>query len=145
MKKLVTLIAVALGGVGATAGTAAAAGGWTSVSVPSTGNNVTLLGASARANNDAWAVGQQFVAAGQPQAPAAAFHWNGIAWSQTPTPNLGQYGALRAVSSSSLTERIGHRLHDDQKVRLRNPDRALERLVVLGHFGRRLHGWRGRT
>ncbi|MGO9899839.1 MAG: hypothetical protein ACLP0J_09135 [Solirubrobacteraceae bacterium] len=104
MKKLVTLIAVALGVVGATAGTAAAAGGWTSSSVPSTGNNVTLLAGSARANNDAWAVGQQFVAAGQPQAPAAAFHWNGMAWSQTPTPNLGQYGALRAVSSSSLND-----------------------------------------
>jgi hypothetical protein len=102
MKKLVILIAVALTG-GALA-PAAFAAGWTTVSVPSTGNNVVLLGASARTNADAWAVGQQFVAAGQPQAPAAAYHWTGSAWSLTPTPNLGEYGALRAVSASSATD-----------------------------------------
>jgi hypothetical protein len=80
--------------------------GWTSVSVPSTGNNVSLLGAFARTNSDAWAVGQQFVAAGQPQAPAAAYHWSGSAWTLTPTPNLGEYGALRAVSASSATDAL---------------------------------------
>ena len=94
MKKLVMLIAVALGAGGVVAPTALAAGGWTEVSVPSTGNNVTLLGASARASTDAWAVGQQFVADGEPQAPAVAYHWSGTSWSLTPTPSLGQYGAL---------------------------------------------------
>ena len=102
MKKLGILIAVALTG-GALA-PAAFAAGWMTVSVPSTGNNVVLLGASARTNADAWAVGQQFVAAGQPQAPAAAYHWTGTSWSLTPTPNLGEYGALRAVSASSATD-----------------------------------------
>jgi hypothetical protein len=102
MKKLGILIALALTG-GALA-PAAFAAGWTAVSVPSTGNNVVLLGASARTNSDAWAVGQQFVAAGQPQAPAVAYHWTGTSWSLTPTPNLGEYGALRAVGASSAND-----------------------------------------
>jgi hypothetical protein len=105
MKKLVILIASLLGAMGALAMAAYAATGWTAVSVPSTGNNVILLGASARTNSDAWAVGQQFVGAGQPQAPPVAYHWNGTAWSLTPTPSLGsQYGALRSVSASSATD-----------------------------------------
>ena len=118
MKKLVTIITVALGAVGALAPVASAAGVWTAVSVPSTGNNVVLLGASARTNSDAWAVGQQFVAAGQPQAPAVAYHWNGTSWSLTPTPNLGEYGALSSVSASSATDAwavgftvVGRRVH----------------------------------
>lgn len=102
MKKLVFLIAVGLTG-GALA-PAAFAAGWTTVNVPSTGNNVVLLGASARTNSDAWAVGQQFVAAGKPPAPAVAYHWTGTKWSLTPTPSLGQYGALRAVSASSASD-----------------------------------------
>ena len=104
MKKLVILTVLAFTALGALAMAAYAATGWTTVSVPSTGNNVVLLGASARTNNDAWAVGQQFVGAGQPQAPAAAYHWDGTSWSLTPTPNLGQYGALSSVSASSATD-----------------------------------------
>jgi len=104
MKKLVIRIAWLLGAAAAVAPAASAATGWTAVGVPSTGNNVILLGASARTNSDAWAVGQQFVGAGQPQAPAVAYHWTGASWSLTPTPNLGQYGALRSVSASSATD-----------------------------------------
>jgi hypothetical protein len=104
MKKLVILIASLVGATAAFAMAAYAATGWTAVSVPSTGNNVVLLGASARTNSDAWAVGQQFVGAGQPQAPAVAYHWNGTSWSLTPTPNLGQYGALRSVSAGSAND-----------------------------------------
>jgi hypothetical protein len=104
MKKLVILIPSLLGALGALAMAAYAATGWTAVSVPSTGNNVILLGASGRTNSDAWAVGQQFVGAGQPQAPAVAYHWTGASWSLTPTPNLGEYGALRSVSASSATD-----------------------------------------
>lgn len=96
--------AAALTGALVMAAPAIAAPGWTAVTVPSTGNNVSLLGASARTNTDAWAVGQQFVGAGQPQAPAVAYHWTGAAWSLTPTPNLGEYGALDAVSASSATD-----------------------------------------
>jgi hypothetical protein len=122
MKKLARLIALPLAiaaagvaypavagahtraGATVTSPTASPATGWTQVSVPSTGNNVVLLGVAARTDSDAWAVGQQFVAAGQPQAPAVAYHWNGMAWSLTPTPNLGQYGALDAVSAGSATD-----------------------------------------
>ncbi|HUO73685.1 MAG TPA: hypothetical protein VMU39_23140 [Solirubrobacteraceae bacterium] len=104
MKKLAISAALSLAVAASITESAFAAGGWTQVSVPSTGNNVSLLGASARTNSDAWAVGQQFVAAGQPQAPAVAYHWNGSAWSLTPTPNLGEYGALEAVSASSASD-----------------------------------------
>ena len=101
MKKLVILTAVAFAAIGTMAMAAYAATGWTTVSVPSTGNNVILSGASARTNSDAWAVGQQFVGAGKPPAPAVAYHWTGTGWSLVPTPSLsGQYGALRAVSAS---------------------------------------------
>ena len=83
----------------------AASGGWTVVSVPpSTDSNVLLAGASADSNTDAWAVGQQFVAAGQPPAPPVAYHWDGSAWSMVPTPSLGEYGAFGAVSASSATD-----------------------------------------
>ncbi|HUA03923.1 MAG TPA: hypothetical protein VMB27_08475 [Solirubrobacteraceae bacterium] len=104
MKKLVLAVAASMAAYLVIAPAAFAAGGWTSVNVPSTGNNVSLLGASARTNSDAWAVGQQFVAAGQPQAPAVAYHWNGTSWSLTPTPDLGEYGALDGVSASSATD-----------------------------------------
>jgi hypothetical protein len=85
-------------------GTAFAASGWTTATIPSTGNNVSLLGASARTNTDAWAVGQQFGAAGQAPTPPVVYHWNGSAWSLTATPSLGEYGALQAVSASSATD-----------------------------------------
>ena len=42
------------------ASAAVAATGWTVESIPQTGNNTVLLGASARTSTDAWAVGQQF-------------------------------------------------------------------------------------
>ena len=74
IKKLAIIAALSLAVTVSITQTAFAAGGWTQVSVPSTGYNVSLLGAIARTNSDAWAVGQQFVAAGQPQAPAVAYH-----------------------------------------------------------------------
>jgi hypothetical protein len=85
-------------------GSAFAAGGWTAVSIPGTGNNVDLHGVFARTNTDAWAVGQQFVGAGQPPAPPAIYHWNGTAWSLVSSPALPQAGALVAVSASSATD-----------------------------------------
>ena len=68
-------MSVTLAAALAVAPSAFAAGGWTAVNVPSTGNNVSLLGVAARTKSDAWAVGQQFVGAGQPRAPAVAYHW----------------------------------------------------------------------
>ena len=93
-----------------------AAGGWTQVSIPATGNNVDLHGVFARTDTDAWAVGQQFVAAGQPPAPPAIYHWNGTAWSLVSSPALPQASSLGSVSASSATdawavggERVGRR------------------------------------
>jgi hypothetical protein len=81
-----------------------AAGGWTTVSIPATGNNTDLHGVFARTNTDAWAVGQQFGAAGQAPPPPAIYHWNGTAWSLVSSPALPQASALVAVSASSATD-----------------------------------------
>jgi hypothetical protein len=63
----------ALGAAAATVvllgGTAAAATGWTVVTVPQTGISTVLYGAFARTGTDAWAVGRQFGASGQPAPP----------------------------------------------------------------------------
>jgi hypothetical protein len=86
------------------AGSAAfAAGGWTTVSIPATGNNTSLEGVFARTATDAWAVGEQFGAAGQTP-PPAIYHWNGAAWSLVSSPALPGPGALMAVSASSATD-----------------------------------------
>jgi hypothetical protein len=53
MKKLGLTVTAALVAALAFAPSAFAAGAWASMSVPSTGNNVSLLGASARTNSDA--------------------------------------------------------------------------------------------
>ena len=88
----------------AAGGTAYAASGWTAVSVPPTGNNVSLLGAAALSSTDAWAVGQQFAAAGKPAPPPVTYHWDGSAWSLKATPSLGQLAALDSVSASSAND-----------------------------------------
>jgi hypothetical protein len=85
-------------------GSALAATGWTVETIPSTGNNVELLGASARTSTDAWAVGEQFGGAGQAPPPPVSYHWNGTAWSLVPTPTLGVSSALRGVSASTATD-----------------------------------------
>jgi hypothetical protein len=85
------------------ASAASAATGWTVASVPQTGNNTILLGAAARTSTDAWAVGEQFGAAGQTP-PPVSYHWNGSAWSLVATPTLGVSSALLAVSASTATD-----------------------------------------
>jgi hypothetical protein len=86
------------------ASAASAATGWTVTTVPQTGNNTILLGAAARTSTDAWAVGEQFAAAGQAPPPPVSYHWNGSAWSIVATPTLGVSSALRAVSASTATD-----------------------------------------
>ena len=86
------------------ASAASAATGWTVVTVPQTGNNTILLGAAARTSTDAWAVGEQFAAAGQAPPPPVSYHWNGSAWSIVGTPALGVSSALLAVSASTATD-----------------------------------------
>jgi hypothetical protein len=103
----------------AMAAPAAAAVGWTSVSVPPTGNNTELNGMSARTSTDAWAVGVQFGAAGQTPPPPVAYHWNGSAWSLTATPSLGVNAGLNAVSASSASDAwaVGFTLPSGYRVR----------------------------
>jgi hypothetical protein len=86
------------------ASAASAATGWTVTAVPQTGNNTILLGAAARTSTDAWAVGEQFAAAGQAPPPPVSYHWNGFAWSIVATPTLGVSSALLAVSASAATD-----------------------------------------
>jgi len=103
------------------ASAASAATGWTVVSVPQTANNTILLGASARTSTDAWAVGEQFAAAGQAPPPPVSYHWNGTAWSLVATPALGVSSSLMAVSASAATDAwaVGFEIlgrHDDGTV-----------------------------
>ena len=84
--------------------TAAAAAGWTMVTVPQTGISTVLYGAFARTGTDAWAVGRQFGPSGQPAPPPVTYHWNGSAWSLFTVPALTAAASLAAVSASSATD-----------------------------------------
>jgi hypothetical protein len=86
------------------AGPAFAAAGWTVVSVPRTPSNTELNGAFVRTASDAWAVGQQFGAAGQLPPPPVTYHFNGTRWSLVGTPDLGTSASLAAVSASGASE-----------------------------------------
>jgi hypothetical protein len=103
----------------AMAAPAAAAAGWTRVSVPQTGNNTELNAVSARTSTDAWAVGVQFGAAGQTPPPPVAYRWTGSAWSLTATPSLGVNAGLNAVSASSASDAwaVGFTLPSGYRVR----------------------------
>jgi hypothetical protein len=105
MRRMSIILTLSLAAAAVTAQSASAAtGGWTAASVTPLAGNVQLQGASALNNSDAWAVGSESVGAGQPPAPAVAYHWNGTTWSLTPTPNLGEAVGLEAVSASSSTD-----------------------------------------
>ena len=86
------------------ASTAFAATGWNVTTIPQTGNNTILTGASADSGSDEWAVGEQFAGAGQAPPPPVSYHWNGTGWSLVATPTLGVASALLAVSASSPTD-----------------------------------------
>ena len=83
---------------------ASASTGWSVVTVPQTGNNTILTGASASTSTNAWAVGEQFGAAGQAPPPPVSYHWNGTAWSLVATPTLGVSSSLLSVSASTSTD-----------------------------------------
>jgi hypothetical protein len=106
-RRLRWLIPAAVAGASVVAAPiASAASGWTVVTVPQTANNTILNGASAHTASDVWAVGQQFVGAGQAQAPPVSYHWNGTGWSLIGTPSLGAStpGVLLGVSSASPSD-----------------------------------------
>jgi hypothetical protein len=85
-------------------GPAAAATGWTVVTVPQTSSSSALYGAFARTGSDVWAVGRQFGPPGQAAPPPVAYHWDGSAWSLVSTPALIAVASLVAVSASSATD-----------------------------------------
>jgi hypothetical protein len=85
---------------------ALAAGGWTIVAAPPTGQNATLTSVATVSDSDAWAVGYHsgnaFTNVG---AKALIGNWNGTAWSQVATPATpGNTALLYAVSASSATD-----------------------------------------
>src|SRR5580658_2673828 len=96
---------VALAGAPLLFGAAVSAStGWSVVTVPQTGNNTMLTGASALNSTDAWAVGEQFAAAGQAPPPPVSYKWNGTGWSLVATPTLGVPSSLLSVSASRPTD-----------------------------------------
>jgi hypothetical protein len=83
-----------------------AAGAWTIVAAPPTGQNATLTSVAAVSGSRAWAVGfhsgNAFTNVG---ARALIDHWNGTAWSQAATPATpGNTALLLGVSASSATD-----------------------------------------
>jgi hypothetical protein len=88
------------------AGSALAAGGWTIVAAPPTGQNATLTSVATVSDSGAWAVGYHsgsaFTNVG---AQALIDNWNGTAWSQVATPTTpGNTALLFGVSASSATD-----------------------------------------
>ena len=88
------------------AGTSFAAGGWTVVTAPPTGQNATLNAVATVSDTDAWAVGfsngNAFTNLG---ARILIDHWDGTAWSQVPTSATPEnQGILQVVSASSATD-----------------------------------------
>jgi hypothetical protein len=87
------------------AGTALAAGGWTIVPAPPTGQDGVLQGVSSTSDADAWAVGYSNAAPNGLNAKPVIDQWNGTAWSQASTPSTGySTNSLAAVSASSSTD-----------------------------------------
>ena len=90
---------------------ALAAGGWTIVPVPPTGQNAVLSGVSAVSASDAWAVGSENAELNGVGAKPVIDNWNGTAWSQVTAPaTAGNTASLAAVSASSPTDAwaVGH-------------------------------------
>jgi hypothetical protein len=81
---------------------ALAAGGWTIVSVPPTGQNANLSGVSTPSDTDAWAVGTSNGAknTGLGSKPLID-HWNGTAWNIVPSPSTGTNDSLTGVTESA--------------------------------------------
>jgi hypothetical protein len=92
---------------------------WAHVRVPSPGTAPVadnLVGVSADAPGDAWAVGFFFTIGGTTTS-ALALHWNGTAWTQVAVPDASQV-ELRAVTAKSPSDAwaVGDNLHSGQVV-----------------------------
>jgi hypothetical protein len=105
-RRAVFTVAAASTALVLSAGSAFAAGGWTIVTAPPTGQNATLQGVATVSDSDAWAVGfgsgHAFTNVG---AKALIDNWNGTAWSQATVPATpGNTALLNAVSASSAAD-----------------------------------------
>ena len=109
------------------AGPALAATGWTTVSIPPTGDNAYTLSVSADSNTDAWAVGTANLAGAD--AGPLIDHWNGTSWSQATAPSYpaGEPGRLRRRQRRRHHGRLGGRVLLHLEIRLLPHGRALER------------------
>jgi hypothetical protein len=83
---------------------ALAAGGWTIVPAPPTGQNAVLAGVTAPSDTNAWAVGYSNAAANGLGAKMVIDHWNGSAWSQVTAPAITGSADLLATSSSGTSD-----------------------------------------
>jgi hypothetical protein len=88
------------------AGPALAAGGWTVVTAPPTGQNAALTSVATVSDSNAWAVGYHSGAAfTNVGAQVLIDRWNGTAWSQVTTPATpGNTALLLGVSASSASD-----------------------------------------
>jgi hypothetical protein len=86
-------------------GPALAAGGWTIVAAPPTGQDAQLDSVATTSDSDAWAVGYCCAAPNFLGAKPIIDHWNGTAWSQATVPSTGySTNSLTAVSASSTSD-----------------------------------------
>jgi len=85
------------------AGSALAAGGWTIVTAPPTGQNGVLYSVTSTSDTDAWAVGHSGAAPNGLRAQPVIDHWNGTAWSQVTAPATGYSTSWPAAVSASDT------------------------------------------
>ena len=85
------------------AGSALAAGGWTIVTAPPTGQNGVLYSVTSTSDTDAWAVGHSNAAPNGLGAQPVIDHWNGTAWSQVTAPATGYSTNWPAAVSASST------------------------------------------
>jgi hypothetical protein len=79
---------------------------WQVVPSPNGERSSYLLGVSARAQNDVWAVGNKRILSGGPQYQTLTLHWDGTQWSEVLAPNPGSgenylYG-VSAVSANDV-------------------------------------------
>jgi hypothetical protein len=105
-RKAAFTITAAAAALTLSAGPALAAGGWTIVAAPPTGQNATLTSVATVSDSDAWAVGYHSGAAfTNVGAKALIDNWNGTAWSPAATPATpGNTALLLGVSASSATD-----------------------------------------
>jgi hypothetical protein len=87
------------------AGPALAAGGWTIMAAPPTGQDAQLDGVATTSDSNAWAVGYCCARPNFLGAIPIIDHWNGTAWSAATVPSTGySTNSLTAVSASSTSD-----------------------------------------